>query len=120
MIVKCDVYLCNKKAPSNPYVIRRRHPVSPVFVKGAGRIAVAARSKAWVCGRSVAGIEVSNPAEGIEFRFLCFIACCVGGGLCEELITRQGESWWVCLCVCDLETSTIRRPGPEMGSCATG
>jgi len=76
---------------------------------------VAAWSKAWVCGRSFAGIEVSNPAEGIDFHLLCFVACCVGFGLCEELIARPGESWRLCLCVCDLETSTIRRSGPEMG-----
>ena len=79
---------------------------------------MAARSKAWVCCRSIAEIEVSNPTEGIDFRFLCFVACCVGGGLCEELITRPGESWRVCLCACDLETSTVRLPGPEMGCCA--
>ena len=26
----------------------------------------------------------------------------------------------MCLCVCDLKTATIRRPGAEMGCCATG
>jgi len=29
--------------------------------------------------------------------------CCVGSGLCDELITRSKESYSVC--VCDLETS---------------
>jgi len=31
---------------------------------------VAARSKAWVCGRSVAGIAVSNPPGGMDFCLL--------------------------------------------------
>jgi len=30
-------------------------------------ISLAVRSKAWVCGRSITGIEVSNPAEGKRF-----------------------------------------------------
>jgi hypothetical protein len=40
--------------------------------------------------------------------------CCVGSGLCDELITRSEESYSECVCVyvCDLETSTARRPGP--------
>jgi hypothetical protein len=29
-------------------------------------IPVAARSKAWVCGRSLAGIVGSNPADGMD------------------------------------------------------
>jgi hypothetical protein len=33
-------------------------------------ISVAARSKAWVCGRSLAGIVGSNPAGGMDVCFL--------------------------------------------------
>jgi hypothetical protein len=33
-------------------------------------IPVAARSKAWVSGRSLAGIVGSNPAEGMDVRLL--------------------------------------------------
>jgi hypothetical protein len=31
-----------------------------------------------------------------------FVVCCVGSGLCDELITRSEESYQVCLsnCVC--------------------
>jgi hypothetical protein len=49
-------------------------------------IPVAARSKAWVCDRSLAGIVGLNPAE-----------CCVssGRGLCVRLITRPEESYRV-------------------------
>jgi hypothetical protein len=52
-----------------------------------------------------------NPAEGVDFRLLCLFVCCEGGGLCDALITsRTGSYWvcvnvWVCLIVCDLETS---------------
>jgi hypothetical protein len=50
-----------------------------------------------------------------------FGVCCVGSGLCDELITRSEESYrvYVCLIVRDLETSTMRRPRPELGCCAT-
>jgi hypothetical protein len=36
-----------------------------------------------------------------------FVVCCVGSGLCDELITKSEESYRVCVCVtvCDLETS---------------
>ena len=47
--------------------------------------------------------------------------CCAlsGRGLCDELITRPEESYrlW-CVVVCDLETSWMRRPWPNGGSCA--
>jgi hypothetical protein len=33
-------------------------------------VAVAALSKAWVCGRSLAGIAVSNPAGGLDVCLL--------------------------------------------------
>jgi hypothetical protein len=33
-------------------------------------IAVAVRSKAWVCGRSLAGIVGSNPTEGMDVCLL--------------------------------------------------
>jgi hypothetical protein len=33
-------------------------------------IPLAARSMAWVCGRSLAGIEGSNPARAMEIRLL--------------------------------------------------
>ena len=57
-------------------------------------IPVAARSKAWVCGRSIAGIVGSNPARGME-SVSC--ECCVfsGRGLCVGLITRPEKSYRV-------------------------
>jgi len=59
-----------------------------------------------------------------DSRFLQFYeralrcGCCVlsGRGLCDELITRPGESYrlW-CVVVCDLETSWMRRLWPTRG-----
>jgi hypothetical protein len=56
------------------------------------RIPVAARSKAWVCGRSLAGILGSNPA-GAWTSVSC--DCCVlsGRGPCGGLITRPEDSY---------------------------
>ena len=47
---------------------------------------MAARPNAWVCGRSLAGIAGSNPAEGTWMSVSC--ECCVfsGSGLCDEPI----------------------------------
>jgi hypothetical protein len=55
---------------------------------------VAARSKAWVCGCSFAGIVGSNPAGAwmsVSYE------CCVlsGRGLCVGLITLPEESYRV-------------------------
>ena len=65
---------------------------------------VAARSKAWVCGRSPAEIVGSNPIGGMD---VC-PECCVlsGRGLWDELITRPEESYQLwCVVVSDIETS---------------
>ena len=66
-------------------------------------VPVAARSKAWVCGRSPAEMVGSNPTRGMD---VCLLGVFVlsGRGLCDELITRPEESyrlWYVV--VCDLE-----------------
>jgi hypothetical protein len=56
-------------------------------------IPVAARSKAWVCGRSLAGIVDSNPAGGMDVS--CEVCVLSGRGLCVGLITRREESYRV-------------------------
>jgi len=38
-----------------------------------------------------------------------FVMCCVGRGLCDELVIRPEESNYVCVCVCDL-TAAMWRP----------
>jgi hypothetical protein len=39
-------------------------------------IPVAAGSKAWVCGRSLAGIAGSNPAGGMDVLSVVSVVCC--------------------------------------------
>jgi len=51
-------------------------------------IPVAARSKAWVCGRSLAGIVGSNSAGGMDVCLLSVLCVLSGTGLCVALITR--------------------------------
>jgi len=82
-------------------------------------VPVAARSKAYVFGRSPAEIVGSNPTGGMDI--VC-CECCVlsDRGLCNKLITRPEESYrlW-CVIVCDLETSRMRRPWPALSLIAT-
>jgi hypothetical protein len=65
---------------------------------------VAARSKAWVCGRSPSGIVGSNPTGGLNVCCECFVLS--GRGLCDKLISRPEKPYrlW-CVDVCDLITS---------------
>ena len=65
---------------------------------------MAARSKAWVCGRWLAGTVGLNPAGGMVVSFDCCVLS--GRGLCDEPIARPEESYrlW-CVVVCDLEIS---------------
>ena len=63
------------------------------------RIAVTAQSKAWFCGRPLAGIMDSNPAKWMYV----YCECCVflGRSLCDGLVSRPEESYHVvCVCVC--------------------
>jgi hypothetical protein len=62
----------------------------------------AARSKAWVCGRSLAWVAGSNSAGNMDVSRVFVWS---GRGLCVELITRPEESYRVCVCVseCDRE-----------------
>jgi hypothetical protein len=83
-------------------------------------------------GRAVWGLGMKPLGSwycGFESRWghgcvwCVFVVCCVGSGLCGELIPQLEESYHVCvsvcLTVCDLETSKIRRARPELGSCTT-
>jgi len=58
----------------------------------------------------------------IPLRAWMLVSCvsCVSSGLCDELITRWGESYWVCVCVCVfLQMSPVRGPRPNLGRCVT-
>jgi len=63
-----------------------------------------------------AEIVDSDRTGGIE---VCFECCVLSGrSLCDELITRPEESyrlWRVVMC--DLETSSMRRPWPTESYC---
>ena len=82
-------------------------------------VPMAARSKAYVCGRSLRSWVRIPPGA---WKFVC-CECCVlsGRGLCDELITRPEESYRPrCVVVCDLETSRMKRSWPALGRSATG
>jgi hypothetical protein len=73
-------------------------------------VPMAARSKAWVYGRSHAEIVRSNPTGGMD---VCRECCVLSGrGLCGGLITRLEESYRLWRVVCDQETSRMRRLKP--------
>jgi hypothetical protein len=61
-------------------------------------IPVAARSEAWICGRSLAGIVVSIPPWAWMF---VSCECCVlsDRGLCDWPILRPEEFYGACVCV---------------------
>ena len=52
-------------------------------------VPVAARFKAWVCGRSLAGIVGSNSAGAMVVCCECCVLSVIG--LCVGLVTRPGE-----------------------------
>jgi hypothetical protein len=64
-------------------------------------IPVAERPRAWVCGRSLAGIAGSNPAGDIDACLFVRVVCFQVRGLCDGLITRPEESYRVCVMDCD-------------------
>ena len=48
----------------------------------------------------------TNPTGGMDVRLVVSVVCRTGRGLCDELITRQEETYRVWYVVeCDLETS---------------
>jgi len=65
-------------------------------------IAVAARSKAWVCGRSLAGIVGSKPTGGMDVCCECYVLS--GRGLC--VVQRSPTDCGVS--ECDRESSIMR------------
>ena len=65
-----------------------------------------ARFKAWVCGRSLAGVVSSNPAEGMDVSVMC---CQVEvSASARSLVQRSPTECSVS--GCDRETSIMRRP----------
>ena len=82
-------------------------------------VPVAARSKAWVCGGTLAGIAGSNPVRVMSVS----CDCCVlsGRGLCVGPIIRPEESYRLCcVVVCDRQTSIMRTVWPGWGCWVMG
>jgi len=80
---------------------------------------VAARSKAWVCGHSLAGIVGSNSAGGMDvcLSLVSVVRCQVEvSALGWSLVQRSPNECGVS--ECDCESSIIRRPWPTGGCCA--
>jgi len=66
-------------------------------------IPATARSKANVCGRSLAGIAGSNPAEGMDFCFLWILRVARYRTLRQGDPSSRGVVWIVCVCVSECE-----------------
>ena len=76
-------------------------------------VPVAARSKAWVCDRSLDGIAGSNPAGGHGCKSVVSVVCCAGRGLWVGLITCPEESYhvwcvWVWSWILNSEVAQVR------------
>jgi len=52
---------------------------------------VAVRSKAWDCGRSLAGSASSNPVGGMHVCLVRVLSLLLGIVLCVELVSRKGK-----------------------------
>ena len=73
---------------------------------------MAARSKAWVCGRSLAGIAGSNPAGGMDMS-LVSVVCCQRSLRQADHSSRGVLPSVACLTECDREASIMRRSWPS-------
>jgi hypothetical protein len=82
----------------------------------ANRLSLAGQSKAWVCGRSLAGIVVSNPTRDMEDCGECCILS--GGGLSAGLNIIQRSTTHCGVPECDREASIMRGPGSTIAVCA--
>ena len=56
---------------------------------------VPSRSKAWVCGRTLVGIAISNPTGCIDACLFLSVVCVCVFCPCVGLITRPEESYWM-------------------------
>ena len=86
--------------------------------RGLRRGTVAARSKAWNCGRSLAGITDSNPAGGIDVCLLWVLCIVRLRSLRRADHASRDVLPSVCVSECDREASTMRRSWPTTCCCA--
>ena len=79
-------------------------------------ISLAARSKACVCGRSLAEGCGFESRRGHGYLSVMNIMCCTDSGLCYGQIPCPEESYlvrvcvYVCVCVCVRERARVRVP----------
>jgi len=83
-------------------------------------ISLAARSKAWVCGRSLAGIAGSNPAGGNGSLFLVSVVCFQVEVSATDRSLVQRSPTDCSVSVCDREASIVRKPWPTGGCWSMG
>ena len=76
-------------------------------------VPIAARSEAWVCGSSLAGIVGSNPAGGMDVCLL-WVLCCVDRGL------RVADHSSRVVLVIEVCLSVIVKPRQQEGSAPKG
>jgi len=77
---------------------------------------VTTRSKAVVCGRSLARIASSNPAGDMDVRLLCSLFS--GRYLCDVPIPRRKKFYRMRASVYDREALMMRRFWPTTARCA--
>jgi hypothetical protein len=64
---------------------------------------------------SISGIARSNPNDCINVRVLCLLCVVlVAASTTNWSLVRRSPTGYVCVSVCDLETSTVRWPRPKM------
>jgi hypothetical protein len=75
-------------------------------------IPVDARSKAWVCGRSLAGITGSNPTGGMD---VVSVVCCQVAVTATSCSPVQRSPTECGVTECEREATTVRRRRPSRG-----
>jgi hypothetical protein len=76
-------------------------------------VSLAAQSKAWVCGRSLAGIVGSNPGRRSNVLFVSVVCCVRWRSLRQaDHLSRGVLRNVVCLDECGREASIMRRLWP--------
>jgi len=83
-------------------------------------IYLAARSNAWVCGRSLAGIAGSNPAGGNGSLFLVSVVCFQVEVSPTDRSLVQRSPTDCSASVCNREASIMRKPWPTRSCWSMG
>ena len=83
--------------------IRDRLNISPTVWPAGRPISVAVRSKAGVCGRSLAGTVGSNPTRGMDICLLlvmCVLCFQVDVSVTGRSLVQRSPTSLMCVCVC--------------------